>query len=202
MLLIGWYTGHHILLDVSAGDSLELQINTDTSTDFADRFLTYFDILKLNKKMPKNWMSKRNETFNSRDWRIRVTQLVCDPNMSGCFQYLTGRAGKEWGLRQFITDSLIRNDHKLQLLEHWHDKTASSRWDNVDWSQRFKNHFYVLAGMDYTICLRRETGHCCLLCEKLNFKKSLILTNSLFQTPCNSLPWWLGYERSWLYYRL
>ena len=57
-------------------------------------------IQKLNAK-------KKNETFNSRDWRIRVTQLVCDPNMSGCFQYLTGRAGKEWGLRQFITDSTL-----------------------------------------------------------------------------------------------
>ena len=38
---------------------------------------------------------------------------------------------------------------------------------------KVKSHFYVLAGMDYTICLRREIGHCCLLCGKLNLGKKL-----------------------------
>ena len=33
--------------------------------------------------------------------------------------------------------------------------------------------------MDYTICLRRETGHCCLLCDKKK-GKSMKLKKILF----------------------
>ena len=57
-------TGQHILLDITAGESMDLDIMTSTSFTFPDR-----------------------------DWRIRVTQIVCDPNMMGCFQYFTGRTG-------------------------------------------------------------------------------------------------------------
>ena len=47
------------------GDNLDIDIVTDLST-----------------------------TNAARDWTILVSQLECDPNMLGCFQYFTGRTGK------------------------------------------------------------------------------------------------------------
>ena len=61
--LCGYNTGQHILLDLHTGDVAELSLFLDTS-------LAY-----------------------SRAWTVRVTQLECDTNMAGCFQYWTGNSG-------------------------------------------------------------------------------------------------------------
>ena len=98
-VLCGVNTGHHILLDITAGDSLDLQFVTDLTTTF------------------------------TRNWEIKVSQLPCDTNLAGCYQHYTGVSG-------VIT---------------------SFNFNNPDTTRQVH-----LAGMDYTICVRRERGHCCM----------------------------------------
>ena len=98
-VLCGVNTGHHILLDIVTGDTMEIQFVTDLATTF------------------------------TRAWTVKVSQIPCDSNLGGCYQYYTGVSGT----------------------------ITSFNWYNPDTTRQLH-----LAGMDYTICVRREEGHCCI----------------------------------------
>ena len=113
--LCGFNTGQHVLLDLQTGDVAELSLYLDTS-------VTY-----------------------SRAWTVRVSQLECDPNMAGCFQYWTGNSGVITSFNFFNPDS----SRQVHL-------------GRTDWCDGVRVSHCVSAGLDYTVCVRREVGHCCL----------------------------------------
>ena len=113
--LCGFNTGQHVLLDLQTGDVAELSLYLDTS-------VTY-----------------------SRAWTVRVSQLECDPNMAGCFQYWTGNSGVITSFNFFNPDS-----------------TRQVHLGRTDWCDGVRVSQCVSAGLDYTVCVRREVGHCCL----------------------------------------
>ena len=102
-----------------------------------------------------------------------MTQIVCDPNMSGCFQYLTGRAGVILiHAPNYVSNSL----GMITSFNFWNtDTTRQLHLGKIKFSTKsdlidiFNSN--ISAAMDYTICLRRETGHCCLLCDKKKGEK-------------------------------
>ena len=102
-------------MDLEAGDLAELSLSLDTS-------VTY-----------------------SRAWHIKVSQLYCDTNMAGCFQYWTGNSGTVTSFNFFNPDT----SRQVHLGE-----AAHSCWASLT--------VYISAGLDYTVCIRREVGHCCL----------------------------------------
>ena len=73
--LCGYNTGQHVLVDLQTGDLAEISLVLDISVTF------------------------------SRAWRVRVTQLHCDTNMEGCFQYWTGNSGTITSFNFFNPDS-------------------------------------------------------------------------------------------------
>ena len=97
--LCGVNTGHHILLDIAAGDDMDLQFVTDLTNALV------------------------------RVWQIKVSQIPCNSNLAGCYQYYTGVSGT----------------------------LTSFNFNNPDSTRQVH-----LAGLDYTICVRREKGHCCI----------------------------------------
>ena len=189
-LLIGQHTGHHILLDISTGDSVRLDIITDTATTFTDRW-SFIPILNI-KTFELKGLENQSDTDSVWPQHVRLLpvphwQSRCDlihaPN------YVSNSSGMITSFNFWNTDT-TRQLHLGKI-------KFPTKSDLID---IFNSN--ISAAMDYTICLRRETGHCCLLCDKEKMGKVWKLKNTFFQAPRHPLPRWLGHERGGVHHWL